>query len=143
MLKGIPSILSPELMTVMMEMGHGDEMIIADANFPAVSCARRLVRSDGHAAADLLNAIIKFMPLDYAVERPAAVMALNPGDPVPAVWEIYRQLIVQHESRFTDFDYVERFEFYERSKRAFVIITTGEQAYKANLLLKKGVYREA
>ncbi|RAP78543.1 RbsD/FucU family protein [Paenibacillus montanisoli] len=143
MLKGIPSIISPELMTVLMEMGHGDEIVIADANFPAVSNARRIVRCDGHPAAKLLEAIMKFLPLDYAVEKPAAVMALNAGDPTPEVWQTYLQLIAEHETRVCDFDYVERFDFYERARKAFAIVTTGEQAYKANLLLKKGVYRES
>lgn len=143
MLKGIPSVLPPELMKILMEMGHGDEIVIADANFPAVTCAQRIVRCDGHAAADILDAMLQFLPLDYAVERPAAVMALLPGDPQPPVWETYRQLIVRHEPHFPDFEYVERFEFYERSKCAFAIVATGEQGFKANLLLKKGVYRES
>ena len=142
MLKGIPAILSPDLMKVMMEMGHGDEIVIADANFPAVACAQRLVRCDGHAAADILGAMLRFLPLDYAVDKPAAVMALLPGEPMPPAWETYRQIIVSHEPRFSDFEYVERFEFYERTKRAFAVVATGDQGFKANLLLKKGVYRD-
>jgi len=143
MLKGIPAILSPDLMKLMMEMGHGDEIVIGDANFPAVACAQRLVRCDGHAAADVLGAMLQFLPLDYAVERPAAVMALLPGDSRPPVWDTYRQIIARHEPHFTDFEYVERFEFYERTKRAFAVVATGDQSFKANLLLKKGVYRES
>jgi len=82
MLKHIPAILSPDLLKILMEMGHGDELVIADGNFPAAAVARRLVRLDGHGVPELLKAILRFFPLDPYVERPAALMAVVPGDPV-------------------------------------------------------------
>ncbi|SFL36410.1 L-fucose mutarotase [Paenibacillus sp. 1_12] len=141
MLRGIPSILSPELLKILMEMGHGDEIILADGNFPAASHALRLVRSDGHSIPDLLQAIIPLFPLDHAVEHPAVVMSLQPIDPKPEVWEVYRSLICPYESRFTDFGYEERFSFYERALKAFAIVATGDKSFKGNLILKKGVVR--
>jgi L-fucose mutarotase len=141
MLRGIPCILSPELLKTMMEMGHGDEIIFADGNFPGASHARRLIRCDGHIIPDLLRAVLPFFPLDYRVDRPAAVMSLLPGDPKPDVWEVYRSLITQHEEAFIDFDYEERFAFYERAKSAFAVVATGDMSFKGNLLLKKGVVR--
>jgi L-fucose mutarotase len=141
MLRGIPSILSPELMKTLMEMGHGDEIILADGNFPAASHAKRLIRSDGHGIPQLLEAIIPFFPLDHAIECPAVVMSLLPGDPTPEVWETYRTLIKPYESRFTEFGFEERFSFYERALKAFAIVATGDQAFKGNLILKKGVVR--
>lgn len=142
MLRGIPSILSPELLKTLMEMGHGDEIILADGNFPAASHANRLIRSDGHSIPDLLQAIIPLFPLDHATEHPAVVMSLLPADPTPEVWEVYRGLIRPHESRFTDFGYVERFSFYERALKAFAIVATGDKSFKGNLILKKGVVRD-
>jgi L-fucose mutarotase len=125
----------------MMEMGHGDEIILADGNFPAASNAKRLIRCDGHCIPDLLRAILPFFPLDYRTDRPAVVMSLLPDDPKPEVWETYRSLIAQYEAAFTDFGYEERFAFYERSQKAFAIVATGDVSFKGNLILKKGVVR--
>ena len=91
MLKGIPPIISPELMKVLLEMGHGDELVFADGNFPAATCARRLVRCDGHNVPEILDAVLKFFPLDTFVEHPVALMAVVPGDPTqptscPSAW---------------------------------------------------------
>lgn len=139
MLKGIPSILPPELLKVLMEMGHGDDLVIGDGNFPAASMAQRLVRCDGHTVPDLLDAILQLFPLDTFVERPVALMQVVPGhDYQPTIWDTYRQIIEKHEE-FSDFDYIERFEFYERAKTAYAIISTGEMALYANVILKKGV----
>jgi L-fucose mutarotase len=141
MLKGIPSILSPELLKVLMEMGHGDEIVIADGNFPAASIAQRLIRADGHPVPELLDAILKFFPLDTFVERPVALMQVVPGDDYqPTIWEKYRQIVEQHEG-FLDFDMVERFAFYERARQAYAVIATGETALYANIILKKGVVK--
>jgi L-fucose mutarotase len=142
MLRGIPSILSPELLKTMMEMGHGDEIILADGNFPAASHAVRLIRSDGHTIPALLQAILPFFPLDHAVERPAVVMSLLPGDPAPEVWSTYRGLISAAESSFSDFGFEERFAFYDRAQKAFAIVATGDKSFKGNLILKKGVVRD-
>ena len=140
MLKGIPEILSPDLMRVMMEMGHGDELVLADGNFPAVSEAKRLVRADGHGVAQILEAVLKFLPLDTFVETPAAVMRPVDGNaPEPPIWQDFRDLIAAAEDRTVRLELVDRFEFYERAKRAFAIVATGETAIYANLILKKGV----
>jgi L-fucose mutarotase len=142
MLRGIPSIISPDLLKTMMEMGHGDEIILADGNFPAASHARRLIRSDGHPIPGLLQAILPYFPLDHATDRPAVVMSLLPGDPTPEVWAAYRSLISTYESSFTDFGFEDRFSFYERAKSAFAIVATGDRSFKGNLILKKGVVRD-
>lgn len=141
MLKGIPPIISPELMKTLMEMGHGDEIIIADGNFPAAACAKRLIRSDGHQILNLLKAIIPFFPLDPRVARPVIVMSLNPGEQKPEIWDTYRTIITEHDDSFTDFEYVERFAFYERAKTSFAIVATSDQAFKGNIIIKKGVVR--
>jgi L-fucose mutarotase len=125
----------------MMEMGHGDELVLADANFPAASNARRLARSDGHSIPDLLAAILPFFPLDHSVPHPASVMSLLPADPAPPVWETYRGLLRSHDDAFADFDYVERFAFYERARAAYAVVATGDRSFKGNLILKKGVVR--
>jgi L-fucose mutarotase len=143
MLKGIPSIISPELLKALMEMGHGDELAIADGNFPAAGIARRLVRADGHGAPPLLEAILTLFPLDTFVERPVALMAVVPGDPTrPTIWEDYRRIIRRHEPAFKDFEMVERFAFYERARAAYAVLATGEGALYANLILKKGVLKD-
>lgn len=140
MLKGVPSILTPDLLKILMEMGHGDELVIGDGNYPAASNARRLVRCDGHGVPELLDAIMKFFPLDQYVEKPAALMAVVEGDPTkPTIWEEYRSIIQKYEPDFKDFEFVERFAFYERAKKAYAIVATGESALYANIILKKGV----
>jgi L-fucose mutarotase len=142
MLKGIPRIISPELMKTLMEMGHGDDIVLADGNFPAVANARRLIRCDGHTVSDILVAIMPFFPLDHFVDRPVAVMAVATGDARPEVWGKYHQSIQHYEKTFTDFDYVERFAFYERARQSFAIVATSDTAPRANLILKKGVVRQ-
>jgi L-fucose mutarotase len=139
MLKGIPAIISPDLMKILMEMGHTDEIILADRNFPAVSCAKRLIRCDGHTIPELLLAIMPFFPLDPRVEKSAAVMETLPKEPVPEIWQEYRNIIVQHELDFGEFERIERYAFYERTKQAFAVVATSDRSFKGNLLLKKGV----
>ncbi len=140
MLKLIPSILSPELLAVLAEMGHGDEIVLADANFPAVSTAQRLVRADGHAVNTILEAVLKLLPLDTFVESPAVVMQIGdkPNESAPICTEFQKHL--DHaEGRHVAISSIERFAFYERSKKAFAVVSTGETALYANLILKKGV----
>jgi L-fucose mutarotase len=140
MLKGIPPILAPELMKILMEMGHGDEIVLADGNFPAAAVARRLVRCDGHGVPELLEAVLKLLPLDIYVERPVALMSVVPGDQTkPAIWDQYRALLQASGERFWDFEFVERFAFYERAKQAYAVVATSEKALYANIILKKGV----
>jgi L-fucose mutarotase len=141
MLKGIPSLLSPDLLKTLMEMGHGDEIVLADGNFPSASVARRLLRSDGNRVPELLEAVLGLLPLDTFVERAVALMAVVPGDStVPAIWEEYRDIIRRYE-KFTDFEYVERFAFYERARQAYAVVATSEGAAYANIILKKGLVK--
>ena len=140
MLKGIPPIISPELLMVLMEMGHGDEIVLADGNFPAASMAQRLLRADGHGVPELLEAVLKFFPLDIYVDNPVALMAVVPGDNVqPTIWEDYRSIIAASGEKFSDFEFVERFAFYERAQVAYAVVATSEKALYANVILKKGV----
>jgi len=140
MLKGIPPIISPDLMRVLMEMGHGDELVLGDGNFPAAAYAKRLVRCDGHAMPELLDALLQLFPLDTFVEYPAALMEVVPGDDTqPTIWEEYRTIIQKHDSHFQDFEFEARFAFYERAQKAFAIVATSERALYANIILKKGV----
>ncbi|UCD51532.1 MAG: L-fucose mutarotase [Phycisphaerales bacterium] len=140
MLKNIPPIISPELMKVLMEMGHGDEIVLADGNFPAASMAQRLLRCDGHGVPELLEAVLKLFPLDIYVERPVALMAVVPGDDTkPTIWEDYRKIVKASGDKFSDFEMVERFAFYERAQKAYAVVATSEKALYANVILKKGV----
>ncbi len=140
MLKNIPSIISPELMKTLMEMGHGDEIVLADGNFPAASVAQRLVRCEGHGVPELLEAILTLFPLDIYVDRPVGLMSVVPGDKTkPTIWEQYRAILQASGEQFSDFEFVERFTFYERAKKAYAVVATSEKALYANILLKKGV----
>lgn len=142
MLKGIPDILSPELLKILMEMGHGDELVLGDGNFPAATCAKRLVRSDGHDVPRLLDAILKLFPLDTFVKEPVSLMAVVPGDTTkPAIWDEYRKIVAKYDQR-AGIEFVERFAFYERARNAYAVVATGEKALYANIILKKGVVVE-
>lgn len=123
-----------------MEMGHGDEIVIADGNFPAASHAQRLVRCDGLGAPQILEAMLQLFPLDSFVKHPAALMAIVPGDHyTPDIWPIYKKTIRKREPHFSDFETVERHAFYERARKAYAIVATGEMARYANIILKKGL----
>lgn len=140
MLKGIPSIISPELLKILMEMGHGDELVIGDGNFPGQSVGKRCVRCDGHGTVEILNAILKLFPLDV-YDKPVYIMAKVPGDKVETpIWEEYKNIIKDHTSM--QIQEIERFEFYERAKKAYAVVMTGESALYANVILKKGVVTE-
>ncbi len=139
MLKGIPPILSPEFIKILSEMGHGDEFVLGDGNFPAASCAQRLVRADGHNVPELLDAILQLFPLDQYVEQPVGLMAVTPGDPTkPVIWDEYKAIVKRHEPK-AGIEMIERFAFYERAKKAYAIVATSERALYANIILKKGV----
>lgn len=140
MLKHIPPVLSPELLKILMEMGHGDEIVISDGNFPAAAIAKRLVRLDGHGVTEVLEAVMRFFPLDKYTEKAVALMQVVPGDEVvPTIWDDYRKIISAAEPEHNEIEFVERFAFYERAKKAYAVIATGETAIYANILLKKGV----
>ncbi len=143
MLKGIPSIIPPELLKILMEMGHGDELVISDGNFPAASIAQRLVRCDGHGIPEILDAVLKFFPLDPYVEAPVQLMQVVPGDPVETpIWDVYKDIVKKHEATSNKVENIERFAFYERAKKAYAVVATGEKALYANIILKKGVVVE-
>ncbi len=141
MLKKIPKILSPELVKTLMEMGHSDEIVIADGNFPAATCAKRLIRADGHNVLELLTSILELFPLDtYAT--PVFLMEKVKGDKVETpIWDEYRNIINNFDNN-AKIENIERFEFYERAKNAFAVIAIGEKALYANIILKKGVVIE-
>ena len=108
MLKHIPPILTPELLKVLMEMGHGDEIVIADGNFPGAAIAQRLIRLDGHGVPEILDAVMRFLPLDSYTEKPVGLMAVVPGDPVkPTIWEDYRCILDKHEPKRPEIEYME------------------------------------
>lgn len=138
MLKNISPVLSPELLKILMEMGHGDEIVIGDGNFPAASIAQRLVRLDGHGVPEILDAILKLMPLDTYVEAPVALMDNGDEENRPEIWATYEQVVRDNEGDKA-FALEERFAFYERAKKAYAVIATGETAIYANIILKKGV----
>lgn len=141
MLKNIPKIISPELIKVLMEMGHGDEIVLADGNFPTVTCGQRVVRCDGHGVPELLDAILELMPLDVKyTAKPVGLMEVMAGDDYkPEIWKSYHEILARHESKQPQIEYIERFEFYERAKKAFAVVSTGENALYANIILKKGI----
>ena len=144
MLKGISPLLSPELLKVLCEMGHGDELVIADGNFPAESIGKNavVIRADGHGVPEMLDAILQLIPLDQYVDQPAALMKVVPGDPVmPVIWDEYRALLKKHGEDPDRVEMMERFAFYDRAKNAYAVIATGETAIYANVLLKKGVVK--
>ena len=141
MLKGIPSILSPELLKVLCEMGHSDRIVIGD--FPAESMGKDaiVIRCDGHGVPELLDAILQVMPLDTYVEKPMNLMEVMPGDPVETpIWDTYKEIVAKHDKRGAAcVGNIERFQFYEEAKKAYAIIATGESAVYANVMLQKGV----
>jgi L-fucose mutarotase len=142
MLKGIPPVISPELIKILMEMGHGDELVISDGNFPATSVAQRLVRSDGLGVPLLLDAVLQLFPLDQFVEKPVALMAVVQGEKYnPIIWDEFRLIVKKYEHSFSEFEFVERFDFYERSKKAYAVIASSEMSLYANIILKKGVIK--
>ena len=141
MLKGIPPVLSPELLKILMEMGHTDELVIADGNFPAGAHPQRVVRLDGHGVPEILDAILKFFPLDRYVAEPITLMAVLANDPfVPVIWDEYKAIIAKYESDIICKP-IDKYEFYDQSKKAYAVITTSEMALYANVILKKGVVR--
>ena len=143
MLKGIPSILTPELLKILMEMGHGDELVLADGNYPRFGHPERVVRMDGHGIPEILDAIMRFMPLDTYVEHPVAFMAVVPGDTyVPVIWDSYREIIAKYEQAGARDESISREQFYARAASAYAVVTTSETALYANVILKKGVINE-
>src|SRR5690606_33730991 len=140
MLKGISPLLSPELLATLHRMGHGDEIVLADAHFPGESLNPRVIRADGLRIASLLDAILPLFELDTYDESPLIMMAAVPGDTLdPEVEKRYREAIVRYPPHAPPILRIERFAFYERAKKAFAVVMTGETAKYGNIILKKGV----
>ncbi len=140
MLKGISPLFSPELLAALYRMGHGDELVLADAHFPGHSTHERVIRADGLKIADLLDAILPLFALDTYVDDPIVMMACVPGDDLdPAVEVDYRAVIDAHAPAAPPIHLIDRFGFYERAADAYVIVMTGETRKYGNIILKKGL----
>ena len=148
MLKGIPQILSPELLKVLCEMGHSDRLVISDGNYPSESMGKNaiVIRCDGHGVPEILDAILKVFPLDTYVEKPVNLMELMPGDVgkiETPIWDTYKEIIAKYDDRGADcVGNIDRFKFYDESKDVYCIIATSEKALYANVMLQKGVVVE-
>ena len=148
MLLNVPSILSPELLKVLSEMGHSDRICIGDGNFPGASMAKAknaiFLRADGHGVPELLDAILTVMPLDAYVETPALLMETMDCDKdleIP-IWDEYKKIIANHDPRGEKaVGHVERFAFYDRARKAFVCVASSEVQQYANIILKKGIVK--
>lgn len=142
MLKGIPKIISPELLKVLCEMGHGDRLVIADGNFPSESVGKNaiVIRMDGHGVPEILDAVLQLMPLDTYVEKSVSLMEKMPGDTVETpIWDVFAEIVLKKGGMDkSHIQNIERFEFYEAAKTAYCIIATGESALYANIMLQKG-----
>jgi L-fucose mutarotase len=140
MLIGIAPVISPELLDALFRMGHGDELVLADAFFPGDSWNARVIRADGIKVVPLLEGILPLINLDYAVPHPVAMMAAGSGDtPDPSVEASYRKVIDRLWPGTPPIEFVERFAFYERTKKAYAVLMTGETVKYGNIILKKGV----
>ena len=143
MLKGIPAILSPELLKRLCEMGHSDKLLIADGNFPThtVGADSHIVRMDGHGVCEILDAVLQLFPLDTYTERPVSIMEKVPGDTVETpIWKEFEEIVAKYDERgASTIGFIERFKFYEEAKTSYLIIATSEKALYANIMLQKGV----
>ena len=140
MLKNVPKLVSPELLKILSEMGHGDEIVIADANFPSENYGKRVVRADGIGGADMLRAVLALIPLDEYSEPNMILMRLEERDVGridPKIWNEYKRIAASDDAACIG--NIGRFDFYERAKGAYAVIATGEEAVYANIILKKGV----
>jgi len=137
MLKNIPSIISPELMKVLLEMGHGDEIVFADGNYPSSTSGPSVIRSDGNDIPELLKAVLLFFPLD--VSSDSNVILMKPGHQmIPPIWASYKE-ILEKSGEKPLISTLERIQFYQRASKSYGIVATSEKALFANIILKKGV----
>ena len=143
MLLGIPPIISGDLLKILNDMGHGDEIVIADANFPACRCGERVVQVLGSSGIDMARAILKVMPLDHLEGAPAILMAIAKDDDCgePVIWSDYSEILSASGRTKDQFRMLERNGFYERASKSYAIVQTGEMALYGNLILRKGVVR--
>lgn len=140
MLKNVPKIVSPTLLKILCEMGHGDEIVIADGNFPAETMGQRVVRADGLDGVKMLEAVLSLIPLDTYAEENFMLMNTTAGDPTPEIWAEYSAVATSLDDNVRE-KKLERFAFYERAKNAYAVIATGEERIYANIILKKGVIK--
>lgn len=144
MLKGISPILSPELLKVLCEMGHTDELTIGDGNFPGHTYGKKVIRMDGHGVPEILDAILQVFPLDTYVDKPVTLMSVVKGDTAKTpIWDTYKEIVAKYDDRGADcFEEIDKWEFYDKTKeKSTVVIMTGETAIYANIILKKGVVK--
>lgn len=140
MLKGISPLLSPELLAELCRMGHGDELILADAHFPGHTFNDNVIRADGLQVSDLLDAILPLFELDSYVDAPLAMMAAVKGDTLdPSVEARFRLPVEKHVPGTVEIARIDRFDFYDRARDAYLVVMTGETAKYGNIILKKGV----
>lgn len=138
MLLGISAQISPDLLKIICEMGHGDEIVLADANFPSASLAQRLVRADGIEIPKLLSGVLELFPLDQYDSRNFILMEKCEGDEADvSVWSEYKNILNKYSPE-TQMSFMERFDYYERAKNAYAVVATGERRQYANIILKKG-----
>lgn len=144
MLKGLDPLLSPDLLRVLRAMGHGDELAIVDANYPAEASGRPVLRFDGHPAPAVLDAVLSVLPLDDFVPEAAFHMEVV-GDPTAEqpIFTEFAALLVRHEGASTRLGRLDRFAFYERARACAAVLASGERRLYGNIILKKGVIRQA
>ena len=145
MLKQIPDCITPELLKVLDEMGHGDTIVIGDANFPAAQISgtngHSNIRCDGHKGPEILDAVLKLMPLDSFVEKPVTIMDKMPQhkDLKTPVWDEFRSIVGKYDERGDEaVGFTDRFAFYEAAKKAYAVVSTSENALYACIILQKG-----
>lgn len=140
MLKGIHPAISPELLKILAEMGHGDELVLSDAHFPAHSLHQKVVRADGLSVATLLEGIAPLFEFDAYVDAPLVMMQVVPGDTLdPEVEKRYLNAIKSAVGSVPNLTRIDRFAFYDRAKQAYAVVITGETAKYGNIIIKKGV----
>lgn len=140
MLKGVPKIISPALLKILAEMGHGDELVISDAHFPAHSISDNVVRADAVGSPELMQAILKLIELDQYVDNPVMLMQPVPGDSIdPDLLAEIKNYLGKDSDRI---EYIERFAFYDRAKKSFAVVVSGETRIYGNIIIKKGVTQE-
>ncbi|MCH4032421.1 MAG: fucose isomerase [Lachnospiraceae bacterium] len=145
MLKNVPDVITPELLKILDEMGHGDRIVIGDCNFPAQSIAaakgHACVRCDGHRATEIVDAILQLMPLDNFVEKPVMIMDKmeKDRDLETPVWDEFENIIGKYDKRGKEtVEFVDRFRFYDVAKDAYAVVSSSEHAFYACIILQKG-----
>ena len=141
MLKNISPLISPELLKILAEMGHGDTIVLADGNYPAMSSpAKHILRADGIGVPALLEAILPYFPLDTFIEQPVSLMAVAACDDyTPELWAVYESMLAQNGANKSKIEFLERHAFYDKATQAYCVVATGERGRYGNIMLKKGV----